>query len=130
MKYLLQPIPFAVKTFSDVDLFAGKMHAVLCRAWKNRVKGRDWYDFIWFVSRKIPLHLQHLEKRMVQSGNLHVEGSLDRELFQNLLMEKIENLDIESAKKDISPFIKNGDQIAIWSKDFFRAVASQIMVKS
>ncbi|MDF2577395.1 MAG: hypothetical protein K0S74_879 [Chlamydiales bacterium] len=130
MKYLLQPIPFAVKTFSDADLFAGKMHAVLCRSWKNRVKGRDWYDFIWFVSRKIPLHLQHLEKRMVQSGHLHVEGSLDRELFQNLLMEKIENLDIESALKDISPFIKNGDQIAIWSKDFFRAVASQIILTS
>src|SRR3990167_4879269 len=47
VKTLLQPIPFSVKTYVQPDLFAGKVHALLCRPWKVRVKERDWYDFIW-----------------------------------------------------------------------------------
>ena len=49
-RYLLQPVPFAVRAFSVPDLFAGKMHAILCRGWKNRVKGRDWYDLVWYAA--------------------------------------------------------------------------------
>ena len=48
-KFLLHPIPFGVRTYVLADLFAGKMHAVLCRRWKNRVKGRDWYDLVWYA---------------------------------------------------------------------------------
>jgi hypothetical protein len=47
-RYLLQPIPFSVRAFVLPDLFAGKMHAILCRRWKGRVKGRDWYDLMWY----------------------------------------------------------------------------------
>ena len=50
VKTLLQPIPFSVKTYTLPDLFAGKIHALLCRPWKIRVKGRDWYDFIWYIT--------------------------------------------------------------------------------
>jgi len=35
-----------------VDL-AGKMHAIL---------GRDWFDLLWFIQRKIPIRLQYLEE--------------------------------------------------------------------
>ncbi len=69
-KFLLQPIPFSVKTFALPDLFAGKMHAVLCRRWKTRVKGRDWYDLVWYAAYHPQLHLGHLEQRMIQSGHL------------------------------------------------------------
>jgi len=53
VKYLLQPIPFSVRVYSLPDLFASKMHAMLCRRWKKRVKGRDWYDFVWYVLLKL-----------------------------------------------------------------------------
>src|SRR4030067_2818127 len=48
-RFLLQPIPFSVRAFVLPDMFAGKMHAILCRQWKSRVKGRDWYDFVWYA---------------------------------------------------------------------------------
>ena len=69
VRYLLRPVPFSVRTFSLPDLFAGKMHAVLCRGWKSRVKGRDWYDLVWFAAYHPELHLAHLEQRMRQTGH-------------------------------------------------------------
>ena len=48
-KLLLQPHSFMTRCFTLPDLFAGKMHALVYRGWKNRVKGRDWYDFEWYV---------------------------------------------------------------------------------
>ncbi|MCK5535080.1 nucleotidyl transferase AbiEii/AbiGii toxin family protein, partial [bacterium] len=69
-KYLFHPVPFSVNTYVQPDLFAGKLHAVLCRSWGNRVKGRDWYDMVWFVGRDIAVRLKHLENRMKQTGFL------------------------------------------------------------
>ncbi|HPA41388.1 MAG TPA: nucleotidyl transferase AbiEii/AbiGii toxin family protein, partial [Candidatus Hydrogenedentes bacterium] len=48
---VLLPVPFAVRVYTLPDLFAGKMHALLCRKWGGRVKGRDWYDFVWYAAR-------------------------------------------------------------------------------
>ena len=80
-KYLLQPIPFAVRAYALPDLFAGKMHAVLCRKWKTRVKGRDWYDLVWYAAHHPQLHLSHLEQRMRQSGHWKNKEALAAESF-------------------------------------------------
>lgn len=125
-RFLLQPIPFSVVTYTPSDLFAGKLHALLFRSWKNRVKGRDWYDFIWFVSQGIPVHLKHLEERMKQTGHLENDSKLTFNGFQKFLLDKIDQLDVEQAKKDILPFIRDPNQLSVWSRDFFRAVANQV----
>ena len=65
---LLKPIPFWVNAYSLPDLFAGKVCAVLTRNWKKRVKGRDWYDLIWFIQNSTPIHRQHLEARLRNIG--------------------------------------------------------------
>ncbi len=75
-RYLLNPIPFAVRTVALPDLFPGKMHAVLCRRWKKRVKGRDWFDFVWYAANHPELHLAHLEQRMRQSGDWKGQADL------------------------------------------------------
>ncbi len=97
-RYLLQPIPFAVRVYTLPDLFAGKMHAVLCRKWQNRVKGRDWYDMVWYISNHPQLHLAHLEQRMIQSGHLSENTTLDRDMFFTLLMASVDTLDIRQAQ--------------------------------
>lgn len=125
-RFLLQPIPFSVLAYTPSNLFAGKLHALLFRNWANRVKGRDWYDFVWFVSRGIPVNLVHLAERMVQTGFWAKAKPLMREDLMNLLQKKIDSLDIEQAKKDILPFIKDPAQIAVWSHPFFHNVASRI----
>ncbi|NGX37965.1 MAG: hypothetical protein K1000chlam2_01134 [Chlamydiae bacterium] len=125
---LLLPSPFSVKTFRLEDLFAGKVHATLCREWKGRVKGRDWYDLVWFVSRNIPLNINYLEQRMRQSGYWTLKAKMSSEDLLNLFDQKIEKLDINSAKDDIINFIRDSSQIEIWSKDFFRQIAGKIKI--
>lgn len=125
-RLLLLPIPFSVKTYRIEDLFAGKAHAALCREWKGRVKGRDWYDLIWFVSRKFSLNLAYLEGRMRQSGYWTLPRELTHDDVQILFEKKIESLDIASAKDDVINFIKDGRSLDLWSKDFFRHIAKEI----
>lgn len=128
-KYLLNPIPFSVLTFAPPDLFAGKMHAVLCRGWKNRVKGRDWYDLVWYVQRDTPLHLAHLEARMIQSGHWKDAAPLTPEKFQEVLKAKIAGLDVDKARADVQPFLRDFTLLEIWSHEFFTAVAAKIRLE-
>ncbi|MCF8053242.1 MAG: nucleotidyl transferase AbiEii/AbiGii toxin family protein [Desulfobacterales bacterium] len=125
-RYLLNPIPFAVRAVDLPDLFAGKMHAVLCRRWKRRVKGRDWYDFLWYVSHHPQLHLAHLEQRMRQSGDWKEKAALAEPAFRRRLNEAIDRLDIHQARAEVEPFIRNPDALLVWSQDFFRDVGGRI----
>jgi len=127
-KFLLRPIPFSVKVFSLPDLFAGKMHAVLCRGWKNRVKGRDWYDLVWYVSNHPRLNLHHLRQRMLQSGHLKTDEELTREQFFSLLSRAIDKLNVEQAKGEVEPFVRNAETLALWSKEFFRDISRRIEI--
>lgn len=63
----LVPAPHQVRVYDLPSLFAGKLYAVLCRHWTNRAKRRDFYDLVWYVARRVPLNLAHLEARMKQS---------------------------------------------------------------
>lgn len=125
-QYLLMPIAFSVRTYQTPDLFAGKLHAIICRQWKTRVKGRDWYDLVWFVGRQIPCRIQHLRERLAQSKDWKENQALNLELLKNLLLEKLDKIDLEQAKTDISLFIKDHNKIELWSKPFFTSVINQI----
>ena len=125
-KYMLLPIPFVVKTYDEPSLFAGKLHAVLCRAWKNRVKGRDFYDFIWYLSRKTKPNLQHLQKRLEQSGKWNTSESLTLPVLKDMLCERFKEIDFEAAKKDVMPFVKDSRKLDLWSADFFTAITREM----
>ena len=126
VKYLLHPIPFSVRSYVLPDLFAGKMHAILCRRWKNRIKGRDWYDFVWFVSNYPELNLSHLEKRMIQTGDWKQNEPLTGERFNERLREMIKAVDLKRARAEVEPFVNNPDALAVWSKDFFLDISRRI----
>jgi predicted nucleotidyltransferase component of viral defense system len=125
-RYLLQPIPFAVRTYTLPDLFAGKMHAILCRRWKKRVKGRDWYDLVWYAANHPQLHLVHLEKRMRQSGHWKGRQQLTPELFKQLLHQTVDKLVVDQARKEVEAFIRDQKSLAIWSQAFFQDIADRI----
>jgi len=128
VKYLLNPIAFSVKTYSLPDLFAGKMHAILFRKWKDRVKGRDWFDLVWYISNHPKLHLKHLESRMIDSGDWENGRELKGENLIELLTHSIHNLNIENAKKDIINFIPSKELISIWSHEFFLEIINKIKI--
>lgn len=126
IRYLTKPVPFSVRTYVPEDLFAGKMHALLCRPYKVRVKGRDWYDFIWYVDKGFQLHLAHLETRMRQSGHYSSKEILSNAVFLDLLKKKICGLNLHAAKEDIKRFIQDPREVDGWSTEFFMSLLPRI----
>jgi len=124
---LLQPFSFYVKCFILPDLFAGKMHVLLFRKWKNRVKGRDWFDFEWYVRQGAPMSLSHFVSRAKQSGHLHEEHLTVPE-FRHLLERRIEALDVTAARNDVSRFVKDDEVLKIWSRDYFHELAKRMHI--
>ncbi len=121
-KLLLLPQSFMTRCFTLPALFAGKMHALVYRAWKNRVKGRDWYDFEWYVRHNVPLDFTHLCKRVLQFN--HEE--LDKETFLQKLNERLATADMNQIKADVLPFVRNPKELDIWSNDYFMELAKMI----
>lgn len=128
--YLTKPLPFSIRTYILEDLFAGKMHALLCRPYKVRVKGRDWYDFIWYVDKGFRLNLNHLETRMRQSGHYSSENPLKSQIFHDMLEKKILGLNLNAAKEDIQRFIRDPREIEGWSPEFFMSLLPRIQFTS
>lgn len=124
----LVPMPFHIRTMNISSLFAGKMHAVLCRGWQSRPKGRDWYDLVWYVKNGHELDMTHLEARLKQSCKAFDDKIcvVSKEKVLELLNKRIEDLDITMAKDDVSRFIYDQRELELWSKDFFRAIVSMI----
>lgn len=127
-KLLLKPYSFYVKCFVLEDLFAGKMHALLFRKWGNNVKGRDWYDLEWYIKKGINLNLQHFLSRARDNSDWSKETISESE-FKKLLTARIENLNIEIAKKDVERFIQNPKVLQIWSKQYFLDLIKMLKVK-
>lgn len=131
----LTPRPFSINAFTLPSLYAGKMHAILCRAWSTRPKGRDWYDLVWYIANDIELDSIHLKSRLSQSckyleeNNIQIPSELTKQTIKELLLQRIETLDIVKAKNDVQPFIKDIREIELWSKEFFVSVIENIKVR-
>jgi predicted nucleotidyltransferase component of viral defense system len=116
---LLRPYSFYVKSYRLPDLFAGKLHALLFRKWKNRVKGRDWYDMEWYIQKGISVNLTHFKIRAIESGDWDSSLLLDHFKLLELLQQKIRNTDLELIKQDVRPFINSENSMRIWSESYF-----------
>ena len=125
-KLSLMPFSFMTRCFTLPNLYAGKMHALLFRNWKTRVKGRDWYDFEWYVRHNIPLNFAHLQIRTKEFNGM----DMDRESFTSSLKERFSSTDISLVKRDVLPFIQNPKELDIWSNDYFLQLADRINFES
>ena len=121
-KLLLQPHSFMTRCFTLPDLFAGKMHALVYRGWKNRVKGRDWYDFAWYVRDNVPLDFAHFAERVHQFNNEEIR----QEVFMAKLKDRLASADINQVKNDALPFVRNPNELDIWSNDYFVQLADMV----
>lgn len=125
-KLLMQPYSFMVRCFTLPDLYAGKMHALVYRAWQRRVKGRDWFDFEWYVRNGVPLSFRHLQERIREFNGEIVSP----EEFMAKLRKKIVETDIENVKQDVIPYIEPNQQrdLDIWSNEYFLMLADKIVI--
>ncbi len=123
-RLLMQPYSFSVRIFTLPDLYAGKMHALVYRAWQRRIKGRDWYDFEWYVRNGIALDFNHLQARIKEFSGEDVS----REDFMQQLRNKLATSDIDNVKQDVLPYISHEQrrELDIWSNDYFLQLAGMI----
>jgi len=124
-RLLLQPFSFYVKCFALPDLFAGKLHALLFRQWKNRVKGRDWFDFEWYVRQGVAPNLAHFAQRARESGHWQADG-IDKTELQLLLRQRIATVDFAAARQDVVKFIPDASALDIWSSDYFLKLVEKL----
>jgi predicted nucleotidyltransferase component of viral defense system len=124
-KLLLQPFSFYVKCFNQSSLFAGKMHALLFRKWKNRVKGRDWYDLEWYIKNEIPLNANHFFLRAKDTGDWKEKRITNNQINQ-LLKEKITTVSFDRIKEDVVRFIKDDKALQIWSPTYFNDLIKKL----
>ena len=127
-KYRLLPAPYEITLYDAPSLFAGKAHAVICRAWKNRVKGRDLYDYVFYLSRGVSLNICHLKARLVQSGVWKEEDAFTIEDAKRLLCARFDSIDYEQAKEDVKPFVKDTAALDLWGADFFKQITEMLPV--
>ncbi|HEC45902.1 MAG TPA: nucleotidyl transferase AbiEii/AbiGii toxin family protein [Epsilonproteobacteria bacterium] len=134
-KTLLVPSPFIIHTMTLPSLFAGKMHAILCKNWSTRPKGRDWYDLVWYISNGYALDIKHLNARLQQNcawqedQGVMIHKDVDESYIMVLLKKRIDDLDIAAAKRDVEVFISDKRVLDIWSRDFFMEIVQQIRFK-
>lgn len=124
-KLLLRPFSFYVKCFTLPYLFAGKMHALLFRKWKENVKGRDWYDFEWYVKKGVAMNLKHFVERAQGSGDA-IEEKLTKQQFKQLLTNRINSVDMEKVKADAVRFIPASSKLDIWSTKYFNDLSAHL----
>lgn len=128
-KYKLLPSPHQIKLYDKESLFAGKIHAVLCRNWKTRTKGRDLYDYIFFLANDTSVNLELVKNKLIESNYINSNDKFDIDILKELLIKKFNTIDYAEAKGDIIPFIKNVDNLDIWSSEFFIAITEKLKFK-
>lgn len=125
-RYRLLPMPYEVMLYDMPSLFAGKVHAVICRAWKTRIKGRDLYDYVFFLSKGTALNTEHLKSRLVQTGIWDPEAPFCIDDARHLLFERFETIDYSQAKADVFPFLKDSSSLDLWNEDFFKQITADL----
>ena len=119
-KYRLLPVPYEVKLYDRPSLFAGKVHTVLARSWRNRIKGRDLYDYVFYLSRDVAVNLPHLRERLIDSGYIQKEDPCSLEDVKRMLCTRFDEIDYSQARQDVEPFIQDSSVLNVWNTDFSR----------
>lgn len=129
-KFRLLPTPYSVRLYDEASLFSGKIHAVICRSWKSRVKGRDLYDYVFYLSRNTKFNLPHLREKLIDSEYISTDTEITCDSVKEMLINRFNEIDYNAAKEDVIPFIKDASVLNLWSKEFFISITSGLNVNS
>ena len=118
-KYRMFPSPYEIQVFDESTLFAGKIHAILCREYKNHVKGRDYYDYLFYIGKKVPFNMKYLENKLKNTGKIAMDEILSLDRVKEFLRDRFEKVNYNQAIEDVSNFIVQEESLNLWKKEFF-----------
>lgn len=119
IKYPLFPSPFEIRIFDESTLFAGKIHAIICRNYKNNVKGRDFYDYLFYLGKGSKINFLYLENKLKNSGKISSNVELTIDMVKEMLKERFLSVDYKAIKKDVYNFIVDKESLNVWSSNLF-----------
>lgn len=125
-KYKLLPSPHQIKIYDKESLFAGKIHAILCRGWKTRTKGRDLYDYIFFLANNTKVNIDLAKNKLIESNYIDSNSKFDIKILKELLIKKFNEINYIEAKEDVLPFIKDVGSLDLWNKEFFISITEKL----
>ena len=118
-KWITNP-EFATVNVLDLEsLFAGKLHAILCRSYKNNVKGRDYYDFIFYINKKIKPNLLYLKNKLVESNKLSKLDDFNIDILKRMLINRFNEVDFSQVKQDAQKFTIKNENLNFYCKELF-----------
>ena len=127
MEYKLLPSPHQIRLYDKSSLFAGKIHAILCRNWHSRTKGRDLYDYVFFLANNTNVNLELLKNKLIDSKYIDKNDEFNLDILKDMLINKFKEIDYNNAKEDVIPFIKDINSLKLWNSDFFSKITEQLV---
>ncbi len=127
VQYKLLPSPHQIRLYDKESLFAEKIHAILCRNWQKRTKGRDLYDYVFFLANNINVNLELVKNKLIESKYISENDDFNLDILKSLLINKFKEINYKEAKEDIIPFIKDIKSLELWNSDFFIKITEQLM---
>ena len=125
-KYKLLPSPHQIKLYDKESLLAGKIHAILCRGWKSRIKGRDLYDYVFFLGNNTSVNIELIKNKLIESDYINKDDVFDINILKELLIKKFKNINYNDAKEDVIPFIKDVTKLDLWNSEFFISITENL----
>ena len=125
-KYKLLPSPHQVRLYDEASQFAGKIHAILCRNWNYRTKGRDLYDYIFYLSKETKVNLKLIKSKLVESEAITEDSEFNIDILKELLNNKFKEINYTAAKEDVIAFIEDTDSLNLWNEDFFMDITKRL----
>ncbi len=118
-KWIDMPEFAPIVVLDEASLFAGKLHAIICRNYKNSVKGRDYYDFLFYTSKRVKPNLKYLKNKLMASGKINEEDEFSLDVLKKMLMERFESVDYEQVKNDATRFVFKKEDLSFYNKELF-----------
>lgn len=126
IQYRLLPSPHQIMLYDKKSLFAGKIHAILCRNWNSRTKGRDLYDYIFFLANNTTVNIELIKNKLIDSKYIEPNSKFDVDILKQLLIDKFKKINYNDAVEDVKPFIKDVDSLKLWNADFFTKITEKL----
>lgn len=126
LKYKLLPSPHQVKLYDESSLFAGKIHAILCRNWNLRTKGRDLYDYVFYISKNTKVNIELVRNKLIESKVITSKTKFNIENLKEMLNNKFKEINYKLAKEDVLPFIEDKESLDLWSEEFFIEISKNL----